>query len=65
MSLNQKRTKTKSAFYTDMSFSKGISDPPAILLKLPEDIYGSFLSNSGQLNANNVPALMKFNVVYF
>ena len=54
----EKRTKTKSAFYTDMSFNKGIGDPPAILLNLPEDIPVLFCPNPEQLNTNNVPALM-------
>ena len=51
MSLNQKRTKTKSAFFTDISFNKSIGDPSAILLKLPEDIPVLSCPNPGQLNA--------------
>ena len=66
MSLNQKRTETKSAFYTDMSFNKGIGDPLAIFLKkLPEDIPILSCPNPGQLNAYNVPTLMRWDVVYF
>ena len=55
MNLNQKRTKRKSVFYTDMSLNKGIGDPPGILLKLPEDIPVLSCPNPGQLNAYNVP----------